>query len=178
MVRVLPGSGAPRDVWYLKKTGEGDGDVEFLPAEDFLWSVKVSSGRMEMEEAAEAAKWIAENQVDESASVILPKGYSTDEYIEEMKYGTRLTVLGACVSPDGYYALINAGGTGSYHLYLVDLKTMQLRPVETPEGVGGVVVSASAMASSYKPGFLWNEDGTLLINGDDGVRAFRLEVGP
>ena len=178
VVRVLPGSDTPRDVWYLKKTGEGDGDVMFLPADDFLWSVKVSSGRLDADETAEAAIWMARNQEDESSSVVLPKGYGTDEYTRELRDGSRLTVLAACISPDGYFALINANVNRGYHLYLVDLKTMQVRPVETPEGVGGVVVSATPMAGSYRPGFLWNEDGTLLINGDDGVRAFRLEVGP
>ena len=49
---------------------------------------------------------------------------------------------------------------------------------DAPEGVGGTFVSATALGRSFAPGFVWNEDGTLLINGDGGVRALRLEISP
>ena len=175
-VRVLPGETPSCDVWYLRKTGEGAGDVEFRPAGDFLWSFKVNYGMLHESETAEAEQWTAASL--EAEGLYLPKDYGPEEFAEELRRGSRLLVLGACLSPDGYYALINAGIAGSFRLYLVDLETMKILPVEAPEGVGGTAVSATPLGRSFAPGFVWNEDGTLLINGDGGVRALRLEINP
>ena len=175
-VRVLPGDVPSFDVWYLQKTGEGAGDAQFRPADDFLWSVKVNGYLLEESETAEAETWFASAR--ETEGLYFPKDYGKEEYLEEMGRPSQLLIFGACLSPDGYYALINAGSAGSFRLYLVDLETMKLLPVEAPEGVGGLAVSATEFGRSFAPGFVWNEDGTLLINGDDGVRALRLEISP
>ena len=175
-VRVLPGAVPSFDIWYLRKTGEGAGDAEFLPADGFLWSIKVNGHMLEESETAEAEEWIAGSQEEEG--IYFPQEYGAAEYLEELEHSSLLPILGACISPDGYYALINAGSAESYRLYLVDLETMKLLPVEAPEGVGGTAVSATALGRSFAPGFVWNEDGTLLINGEGGVHALRLETGP
>ena len=175
-VRVLPGDSPSCDVWYLQKTGEGAGDAELRPAEDFLWAVRINSNRLDESETAEAEEWTAGSR--EKDGYYFPKDYGAEEYKEDLKHNSLLTILGACLSPDGHYALINAGSAGSFSLYLVDLETMKLLPVDAPEGVGGLAVSATAMGLSFAPGFIWNEDGTLLIGGDNGVRAFHLETAP
>ena len=175
-VRVLPGDAPSFDIWYLRKTGEGDGDAELLPAEDFLWSVKINTETLDESETAEAEKWIADNEG--MYFPYLPKNYGREESLEELRNPSQLLIFGACISPDGYYALINAGIARSYRLYLVDLETMKILPVEAPEGVGGTAVSATPLGRSFAPGFVWNEDSTLLINGDGGVQAFRLEISP
>ncbi len=84
-----------------------------------------------------------------------------------------------CISPDGRLALLSI----SESIYekgvfcLVDLMTMALYPVESPEELGPVPY-ASPYYAEFQPGMVWNDDGTLLIytTSDRAVHAWRLEV--
>ena len=69
-----------------------------------------------------------------------------------------------CVSPDGRFALINAGVShrGVCGFFLVDMETMEMRPVNAPEGMATIYLN-SALTRKYQPGMVWNQDGTLLI---------------
>ncbi len=176
LVRVLPGTGFPSDVWYMTQTENG---VEMLPAEDYLWSLKLigkSFEEGELEEIQRRISEIIERAGTESINLIdlAPEGYG---FISSM--GARLMATCVSQSPDGYYALVNAGIRGEYELYLVSLETMQFRPVESPEGIGGMVLSPFPMGFDYSPSIIWNEDGTILIQDDNNpeqTRAFRLSA--
>ncbi len=82
-----------------------------------------------------------------------------------------------CQSPGGSYALIctddSKSGAGRY--WLLDLDTMAMVPVETPEGLGPVLFGTS-LTGNFRPGMVWNEDGTLLILNGGTVEAYRLEA--
>lgn len=179
LVRVLPGEDFPSDVWYMMETSNG---AEMLPAEDYLWSLKMLGKSYEESEQEEIQRRVSEimerTGKDGVAPIDLaPDGYSKDTYLESMEF--RLTVTCISQSPDGYYALVNAGHRAEFKLYLVSLETMQVRPVEAPEGIGGMVLSDSPFGGGYSPSMIWNEDGTLLIqdnNNPSQTRAFRLSA--
>ena len=90
-----------------------------------------------------------------------------------------------CLSPDGHYALLSASGgkehrsLNLYRFYLMDLETMEVRPVAAPDGLAGPALSfSSAFSQDYPPCMEWNDDGTLLIMDADshGVQAWHLEI--
>ena len=108
----------------------------------------------------------------------------TDEEQETLNaYGQEVLVNAVpratwgCVSPDGRYALLNVGAQGQYSFYLLDLVTMDLCPVNAPEGVAGVGYGTN-MGAKYRPGMEWYADGTLLIynTGTSAVEAYRLTI--
>ena len=177
LLRVQAGGEVTGDVWYMIRTGEGKGDVEFLPATDYLNAVKVTGNAYAEGEEAELAEWSAAN-AGEHEGYVFPNGYDSGRFIEE--YNRLLLVTCAAVSPDGHYAIINAGGLGQYALYIVQMETMEVRPVDAPEGVAGLTLTDSSMGRNFRPGIVWNEDGTLLIQGESGdyagVHPFVLEV--
>ena len=82
-----------------------------------------------------------------------------------------------CLSPDGKYALLNVGGQRAYELCLLDLETMEVRPVNAPEGLAGAGYG-SVLGAKYRPGMEWHADGMLLIynNATNDVEAYRLEA--
>ena len=55
---------------------------------------------------------------------------------------------------------------------------MEILPVDTPEEVGGLSLTNTVFGTDYRPGMVWNEDGTLLIQREEGslVGAFRLRA--
>ena len=91
-----------------------------------------------------------------------------------------MLVTCAAVSPDGHYAVVNAGGLGQYGLYIIRMETMEVRPVDAPEGIAGMTLSDSAMGRTFRPEIVWNDDGTLLIYGESGdykgVHPFVIEA--
>ena len=90
---------------------------------------------------------------------------------------------GICLSPDGRYALMDVRfrdwERGTHRLYLLDVETMDVRPVEAPEGTAGdLLIANSVVADRHFPqGMIWNPDGTILINTQySGIQFFRMEV--
>ena len=178
LLRVHTDGEVSGDVWYMIRTGEGKADVELLPATDYLNSCKLNGAGYDESEEAGLQEWLSENGNQDEPLYALPKGYDSSKFIEE--YNQLLTVTCAAVSPDGHYAIINAGVMGQYELYIVQMETMEVRPVDAPEGVAGLTLTDSAMGRRFRPGIVWNDDGTLLIEGQSGdyagVRPFVLEV--
>ena len=178
LLRVCTDREVSGDVWYMIRTGEGKTDVELLPATDYLNSCKLNGAGYDESEEAGLQEWLSENGNQDEPLYALPKGYDSSKFIEE--YNRLLLVTCAAVSPDGHYAIINAGVMGQYELYIIRMETMEVRPVDAPEGVAGLTLTDSAMGRSFRPGIVWNEDGTLLIQGESGdyagVRPFVLEV--
>lgn len=178
LLRIRPGDETGYDLWCLKKTGDGTGNVEMVPAEDFLWSIKIATGRVEEDERQAAEEWYTANGQGQGNAV--PASYDEAALEQDSSGEGRLLTICAAVSPDGYYALINAGTAKQYALYLVSLETMEVRPVEAPEGVAGVHLGSNSFGMGFRPGIVWNQDGTLLIGlgGKSGqTAAFRLETG-
>ena len=81
-----------------------------------------------------------------------------------------------CASPDGRFALINAGNREHSGFFLVDMETMEMRPVKTPEGMQPIYLN-TALTRKYQPGMGWNQDGTLLIFNSESqtVEAWTLD---
>ncbi|MCR5297353.1 MAG: hypothetical protein K6E17_08065 [Clostridiales bacterium] len=178
LARILPGENSGADVWYMIRTGESDDSVKLLPAEGFLNAVRIMKNPQPDDEKEQLREWFSAFGEERDGSVF-PKGYDYETYRDEMNRLLHATC--AAVSPDGYYALVNAGTLGHYRLYLVSLETMEVLPVEAPEGVGGTNLSYSPIGAGYKPGIVWNGDGTLLIQHtgtDSDVHAYRMEVSP
>ena len=178
LVRLLPGNGGGYDVWCLRKTGDEPGDVEMVPADDFLWSVKINAGDVNEREEPAAAEWLAAN--GQEGDVLFPAGYDDAAFRKDLDGEGRIFTTCAAVSPDGYYALVNAGSGKEYRLYLVSLETMEVLPVEAPEGVAGRHLGNNTFGKGFGPAVIWNQDGTLLIalEGTGGqTAAFRLETG-
>ena len=180
LVRIQTDEGFHCDFWYMKETENG---AELLPADDFLWSFKLYANcitESEMEEAQRRADEIINKVAPAEVQVsdLLPEGYDMDAYMENSNKA--LTVNSVCLSPDGYYALVNTSSRMGFvvNLYLVDLETMQVRPVEVPEDAANIDIY-SAMFTSYLPVIDWNEDGTILIYDSSNnlyARAFRLSA--
>ena len=177
LLRVQAGEEVSGDVWYMIRTGEGKEDVALLPATDYLNAVKMTGSAFAEGEEAELAEWAAAN-ASEHEGYVFPNGYDAGRFIEE--YNRLLLVTCAAVSPDGHYAIVNAGGFGQYALYIIRMETMEVRPVDAPEGIGGMMLTDSAIGRGFRPGIVWNADGTLLIQGESGdysgVHPFVLEV--
>ena len=182
LVRILPGEDLPHDIWYIMDTENGP---ELLPAEDYMWPMKLYMAYVEEDESGEALQRLHAAMkrtgiIDlQKLEDLFPEGYDMDFYKQSMQY--RMHATCACLSPDGYYALVNAGnGRNGYKMYLISLETMEARPVEVPEGINGFLLTNMAEAGGYLPRMLWNEDGTILIrDGAEPVRtrAFRINDG-
>ena len=126
--------------------------------------------------------------VDEKIVSILNRMANGGEYTEEEKealqaYGEELlnapplhSTCG-CLSPDGRYALINLGNRELCRFFLVDVETLEIRPVDAPEGLATLTFN-TPLTAKFPPGMVWNGDGTLLIY-DSNTKlpgAFRLTV--
>lgn len=167
LLRILPGGDMPRDVWYLLRSGESDDSVKVVSGEDFLYRLKAESGLMSPDDARALSDEAAEAYGNSPA-----KAYNLEIHQKALAEQTLLRPTCVSLSPDGYYALVNAGIDGQYRLYMISLRTMEIVPVEAPEGIGGVSLSSSPLATGYMPGITWNEDGTLLIrNSNDSDRT-------
>ena len=126
--------------------------------------------------------------VDEGIISILSRMANRGEYTEEEKealqaYGEELlnapqfhSTCG-CLSPDGRYALINLGRRELCRFFLVDVETLEIRPVDAPEGLATLAFN-TPLTAKFPPGMVWNGDGTLLIydSNTDLPGAFRLTV--
>ena len=102
---------------------------------------------------------------------------SLKDFANELnRYPAAMLTCG-CLSPDGRYALLNLGRGRNWRFFLMDMKTMNLRPVEAPDGLAGNAI-ATALGARYAPGMIWNPDGTLLIYDQNsrGVTAWQLAV--
>ena len=177
LLRILPGGEAQHDVWGLVKTADGSG-VELIPSYDLLWAIKVQSGKIAPDENAEALIWLTTHYNE--GEDLLDKYYPQEMRERDLRDEGVVSIQLTCMSPDGRYALMNAGsGQSGDRLYMLSLETMEIRPVEAPEGLVGISLSHSPFGATFKPGIVWNEDGTLLIHASDTGRtaAYRLETG-
>ena len=97
-------------------------------------------------------------------------------YGTELMKSLQLLSTCGCASPDGRYALINVGNRERSGFFLVDMETMEMCPVNAPEGMATIYLN-SAMTRKYQPGMVWNQDGTLLIFNYESktVEAWRLD---
>ncbi len=178
LMRILPGMEARHDVWCMVKTADGSGET-LIPSDDILWAYKIQFGIIAPEEEPAAAVWLSEN--DNDGEDLFRKFYPDEIRETDMRGEGVCNIMLTCMSPDGRYALLNAGsGAAGYKLYLVRLDTMQLLPVEAPEGIAGYTLTYSAFGREFMPGIVWNEDGTLLIQNSDTrlTSAYQLETGP
>ena len=175
LLRVSPGEKPQYDVWWLHDTGDDTGRVEAMPAEAYLWSVKLMRGNLPENETEEAQKWISE--MDPGTGY--PKG---DDPMAISRNGKgQWTIRAICLSPDGYYALASAmDSNGGLAFWLISLETMQVRRVNAPESYRGSFLGTIEFEVYYGPRMTWNDDGTLLIlnTGTSRTEAFRLEYGP
>ena len=126
--------------------------------------------------------------VDEKIVSVLNRMANGGEYTEEeweavQAYGEELlnapqprSTCG-CLSPDGRYALINLGRRELCRFFLMDVETLEIRPVDAPEGMAAIFLN-SQLTAKFPPGMVWNGDGTLLIydSNTDLPGAFRLTV--
>ncbi|MBO4925952.1 MAG: hypothetical protein J5472_05695 [Clostridia bacterium] len=125
--------------------------------------------------------------VDEGIVSILSRMANRGEYTEEewealQAYGEELlnapqprSTCG-CLSPDGRYALINVGSSRELcRFFLMDVETLEIRPVDAPEGLATLAFN-TPLTAKFPPGMVWNGDGTLLIYdvNTDLPGAFRL----
>ncbi len=68
---------------------------------------------------------------------------------------------------------------GTHRLYLLDVETMDVRPVEAPEGTASELLIANSLLVDrhFPQGMIWNPDSTILINTQyAGIQFFRMEV--
>ena len=180
LIRVLPDDILSSDVWWIRRTGENTETVEMISGEDYLWALKVKTGIIENDEIQIAEQWISNNVIEGEEP--LPNYYDYDAYIKEKEDFSCLRANCVCMSPDGYYALISAGSDKQYNIYIVNLETMAIKPVKTPDSMNTVFIG-TVFGADYLPGIVWNEDGTIMILSTDGIdyetvkiSTFRLET--
>ncbi len=166
LLRVTPEGIDTAHYWYLRSDSEDGAEVRAVQMED------------------EAVAWLADVVKKKELS------YADEEqkarltaYAEELDSAVIMSVMSFCLSPDGHYALLSASGgkehrdLNLYRLYLMDLETMEVRPVAAPDGLACPALSfGSAYSQGYPPCMEWNDDGTLLIYDANsrGVQAWRL----
>ena len=169
IIRIRPDPEKPFDVWYLHRTGEQPEDVEILSGKASLEYLQARIAGENPEKPAELA--------------------GSEEGRYEPYFRTYPIIYGACVSPDGRYALVKvlqADWSGEsqdriLQYYLLDLETMALVPVEAPGAVAGKedTSSYSAKTTRNRSDMVWNPDGTIFIPGakeKTGDVFFRLEA--
>ena len=177
LLRILPGPEVQHDVWSLVRTDDGNGR-QLVPADDLLWMIKKQYNEIDPSEEAASIIWLAEHY--DSLEDLYNRYFSEEARNKDARGEEVVIIRLACMSPDGRYALINAGSREfGFELYMLSLDTMQILPVEAPEGIPGMELTISPFAQEFKPCIVWNEDGTLLIQNSDTRRtaAYRLEIG-
>ncbi|MBO4925953.1 MAG: hypothetical protein J5472_05700 [Clostridia bacterium] len=166
LLRVTPEGIDTAHYWYLRSDSEDGAEVRAVQMED------------------EAVAWLTDVVKSRELS------YADEEqkarltaYAEEMDSAVIMSVMSFCLSPDGHYALLSASGgkqhrgLNLYRLYLMNLETMEVRPVAVPEGLAGLeLYFSTAYSQDYPPCMEWNADGTLLIYdaNSHGVQAWHL----
>ena len=81
----------------------------------------------------------------------------------------------ARLSPDGRYALVEAGREGRFQLLLVRLEDMKAVPVEGIDSAA-LPIYGTPLARQYPPGIEWNGD-QLLIFTEAGLKTYRIDTG-
>ncbi len=82
------------------------------------------------------------------------------------------------MSPDGRQALLavrtkQSGEGETWALYLLDTETMEVRYVETPEGIlGRELMASTSFGVIYRPGIDWHPDGTITLCQNGGTIGF------
>ena len=154
LIRFHPDGSTLYDVWYMESTGDGLEDMKMVSAEEYL----------------ENLRSIYFFQQD----IPVPENYDPEE---EMR-NPQSIILNICMSPDGRHALLAAKTVKSTNddlleLYLLDTETMEVRHVETPENTLSLNLAASSpVGMEYKPGMVWNPDGTIVIHVNDRSIGF------
>ena len=150
LLRICPGGQITSDVWYIRKSWPEDENMEMVSGEARLEYIRAWY---------EGGSPTASEEYDGEASIRQPYPKITN----------------ACLSPDGRYALLHGNENSEYCFYLIDMETMAIRPVESPEGTASLD-QVMPLHSSYYPAMRWNQDGTLVFAVEDGVGLFRLTV--
>ena len=162
LIRINTKDGFSWDVWCLQRTGGNSTDLKMVSASEYLQYVQSAVLGSMPDQYPEG--------FDARVSIIHPNP----------------SILNACLSPDGRYALlcVYTRERDEYThepiclLYLLEMETMEIRPVEAPEGtVSEALWTNTAYGREYRPGMSWNPDGTIiLINGKGRIEFFRLTV--
>lgn len=162
LLRVDTKNGFSWDVWCLRRTGGNNTDLEMVSASEYLQYVLLG--------------------VMGSLPDQYPEGFDARESLIH----PNPAITNACLSPDGRYALLCVNTRERDEssrrmiclLYLLDMETMEIHPVEAPEGtVSETLWTNTAYGRVYRPGISWNPDGTIvLINGNSRIEFFRLTV--
>ena len=152
LLRLIPEADFRYDVWYLRMAGSDPETLEAVPAEAYLQYIVM---RM-MQQIPE-----------------YPEGFSPEDAVRN----PIPTVCSECVSPDGRYALLCVRYF-DYSMYMMDLATMEIRYVESPEGAAGAqLLEGPPYGGRNRPGMIWRPDGTIMIAMNDGTtELFRLET--
>ena len=115
--------------------------------------------------------------MDETGTVTKSEWEALQAYGEELLNAPQPRSTCGCLSPDGRYALINVGSRELCRFFLMDVETLEIRPVDAPEGLATLAFN-TPLTAKFPPGMVWNGDGTLLIYdvNTDLPGAFRLTV--
>ena len=150
LVRFRPEENYLYDIWYLRRSGDSPAGVEMVPAETYLRYIQL----LMLGSAPE-----------------LPADFDA----EEAYRNPDPKIHNVCISPDGQYAMLYVRFTDEQadRLYLLQLETMEVRPVGTPEDLVSINLAAAAvMGKSFAPRMIWNDDWTLVIEKEDGIIGF------
>ena len=150
LLRILPGETPAWDVWHLEQTGE---DAVLASGEASLRYIRalVAGEEVSPPEDFDIIAWVRNPPP---------------------------LICNACLSPDGRYALLTVQASREWRFYLAQLETMEVRPVYARRGLADMRLAVTTPQSKkYRPGMVWNPDGTLLIMNEFGaVEGFRLET--
>ena len=153
LLRILPGETPAWAVWHLEQTGEDPADVALASGEAPLRYIRALAAGEE---------------------VSPPEDFNLMAWLSNPPP----LICNACLSPDGRYALLTVQASREWRFYLAQLETMEVRPVYARRGLADMRLAVTTPQSKkYRPGMVWNPDGTLLIMNEFGaVEGFRLET--
>ena len=126
---------------------------------------------------ADALRWLRAAANDRTPALTEEEDAALGALARDLLMSRVLYVSAAALSPDGHYAMLNAGFEQTWGLFLLRLDDMELRPVSAPEGLASNAVGTQ-LGQQFRPGIVWNPDGTLLIyNGTTRkTEAYRLDL--
>lgn len=116
-------------------------------------------------------EWILRDGETPKLECMAPWTYeATDEFIVSC-----MKIVRARLSPGGRYVLAAVRGARYDGFVLLDLENKTVTPVEAPEGVTATQVGLGEGTRGFEAGFLWGDDGTLLMYTENGLDLFVIE---
>ena len=153
LMRIRSGEAYACDVWYMRRTGENPQDVEMIPGDESL------------------------AYLQEYAKGLEPETPESFDLRESMIHPVP-NIFDACISPDGKYALLAVSMQDAewrYGVYLLNLETMEVRPVSPAEGMTAKDLGNYVMYAQKTSGAQWLPDWTIMIpSGSREKLYFRL----